>query len=87
MLPTEQYSLVRVIVQPLVLIPRPTRAYPAVPSTHPPTLPAAAARRWAAWVVAAPLAARYVAEIDSLAVDLRHVAGALLRQLHLAVVN
>ena len=85
MLPTEQYSLVRVVVQPLILVP-PTRAYP-VPSDHPPMLLAAAARRGAAWVVAAPLAARYVEEIDSLAVDLRHVAGALLCQLHLAVVN
>ncbi len=87
MLPTEHYSLVRVFVQPLILVP-PTRAYP-VPSDHPPTLPAAAAAGGggAAWVVAAPLAARYVEEIDSLAVDLRHDAGALLCQLHLAVVN
>ncbi len=51
-------------------------------------LPATAARRGAAGVVATPLAlaARHVEEINSLAVDLRQVAGALLRQLHPAVI-
>jgi hypothetical protein len=50
-------------------------------------LPATAARRGAAEEVAATLAAGDVEEIDCLAVNLRQVAGALLRQLHPAVVD
>ncbi len=79
-----EYSLVRV-VQLLILIPL-TCTYP-VPSAHPPMLPAAAARKGAAKEVAATLAAGDFEEIDSLAVDLRQVAGVLLRQLHPAVVD